>query len=138
MSKLDTKPLPIVSGNRARVLAAVLCCVFATLMSRQAVAADAAGMDEAADAPAAAEFVPLHTRPAALAKTDIRRHVPGALRTGALPTADIAQSDSAGLYRQVSRNFKFGLRYTRAVFSLAPAESAADDHYVFLNLVGML
>jgi hypothetical protein len=138
MSKLDTTSLPIVAGNRARVLAVVLCCVFAALVSHQAAAADSTGIAADADVTAVAEFAPLHTRPAPLAEVDIRRHVPGALRTEALPADAAAQGDSAGLYRQVSRNFKFGLRYTRAVFSLAPAESAADDHYVFLNLVGML
>lgn len=138
MSKLDTTLVPKLCGNRARVVAVALCCVFAALASRQAEAADPTGLAEAVDATAAAKFAPLHTRPASLATVDVRRHVPGALAAGAHPAAASAQSDSAGLYRQVSRNFKFGLRYTRTVFSQAPAEPRADDHYVFLNLVGML
>ncbi|NHA14233.1 hypothetical protein [Thioalkalivibrio sp. XN279] len=126
MSKFETTFLSRVSGNRAWTVFLALCCVLAGLWSQQAAAAEGA------------EFAPLHTRPVAMADVDIRRHVPGASRTDAFPAAEAGQSDSAGLYRQVSRNFKFGLRYTRAVFSLAPAEALADDHYVFLNLVGML
>lgn len=89
---------------------------------------------------AAADFKPLSTPPATLGELQAHRHVPGISPDAAFSAAELERDSEAGLYRQVSRNFKFGLRYARAVFSLAPAEAEApeDDHYVFLNLVGML
>ena len=122
MSKLD-RPLSAFPGRQA--LAAICCGLCASV----ALAATPARADE---------FVPLNSRPATLTHLDVRRHVPGVSPALADSAAGVEEGDQAALYRQVNRNFKFGLRYARAVFSLAPAEAREDDHYVFLNLVGML
>jgi len=122
MSKRD---IPRSASPGLRALAAICCglCAFLALAATPA----------RADA-----FVPLNTRPATLTHLDVRRHVPGMAPALAESPEGLEDADDAGLYRQVNRNFKFGLRYARAVFSLAPAEAREDDHYVFLNLVGML
>jgi len=123
MSELNT-PLRRLSGFPAGgALLGILC--LAALLGSTAARAD--------------EYAPLHTRPDTLTKLDLYRHVPGLSRDAAFVAEGQEPGDDAGLYRHVSRNFKFGLRYARAVFSLAPTETPPeDDHYVFLNLVGML
>ena len=122
MSELNT-PLPTfpAPGAVAALLGAL--SVFLVLFSSPA------GADE---------FAPLNSRPATLAELDVSRHVPGVSRDETISAEGVAEEADDGLYRQVNRNFKFGLRYARAVFALAPAEAPEDDHYVFLNLVGML
>ena len=122
MSKRDI-PRSVFPGLRPL---AVLCCGLCAFI---ALAATPAQGDE---------FVPLNTRPATLTRLDVHRHVPGVSPALADSAESVEDADDAGLYRQVNRNFKVGLRYARAVFSLAPAEAREDDHYVFLNLVGML
>ena len=119
MSKLST-PLPSLRGARAR--AALVGCLLA-LVSPAATGAD---------------FAPLNTRPEMLGELDVHRHVPGISAEAPLTAGGLEQAGADGLYRQVGRHFKFRLRYARAVFSPAPAEAPDDDHYVFLNLVGML
>ncbi len=130
MSELNT-PLRRVSGSPAFGALLAVLCLAALFSSTEARADETAARAD--------EYAPLHTRPDTLTKLDLYRHVPGLSRDAAFLAEGQALGEDAGLYRHVSRNFKFGLRYARAVFSLAPAETAPeDDHYVFLNLVGML
>lgn len=122
MSELNT-PLPSFPGRQALVAALGALCLLAVLV---------------APAAAADEFVPLNSAPETLAALDVQRHVPGISPDATYMAEGLQTGRDAGLYRHVSRHFKFGLRYAWAVFALVPEEAPQDDHYVFLNLVGML
>ena len=122
MSELNT-PLPNYPARQFVVAALGALCLLAVLIS------PAAGADE---------FAPLNSAPEKMAVLDVHRLVPGVSAEANFAAEGLAPGSDAGLYRHVSRHFKFGLRYAWGVFALVPEEAPEDDHYVFLNLVGML